>query len=131
MDVSYKLKQSTTPSTKMLQHISIKHQSLKIMISRLQTNGTNMSQRLQCTIKTTTSPSYTKLLIAVNRPDIVVINLVNSTRKQIDMTGPSDRNITLKEMEKKSKYKDLKLQMQRMWHMKIIVIPAVLVRLIQ
>ena len=67
----------------------------------------------------------------MNRPDIVVINLVNSTHKLIDMTVPSDRNIALKEMEKKSKYKDLKLEMQRMQHMKIIVIPVVLVYLVQ
>ena len=38
-------KKSTSPGTIMLQHISI-GTSVKIMISRLQTNGTNMSQRL-------------------------------------------------------------------------------------
>ena len=41
------------------------------------------------------------------------------------MTVPSDRNIALKEIEKKSKYKDLELEIQRMWHMKTIVIPVV------
>ena len=49
----------------------------------------------------------------------------NSTCKLIDMTVPSDRNIALKETEKKSKYKDLELEIQRMWHMKTIVIPVV------
>ena len=34
------------------------------------------------------------------------------------MTVPSDRNIALKETEKKCKYKDLELEIQRMWHMK-------------
>ena len=38
-------KKSTSPGTVMLQHISI-GTSVKIMTSRLQTNGTNMSQRL-------------------------------------------------------------------------------------
>ena len=38
-------KKSTSPGTIMLQHISI-GTSVQIMISRLQTNGTNMSQRL-------------------------------------------------------------------------------------
>ena len=47
------------------------------------------------------------------------------------MTVPSERNIALKEMEKKSKYKDLKLEMQRMQHMKTIVIPVVLVYLLK
>ena len=41
------------------------------------------------------------------------------------MTVPSDRNIALREVEKKSKYKDLELEIQRMWHMKTVVIPVV------
>ena len=41
------------------------------------------------------------------------------------MTVPPDRNIALKETEKKSKYKDLELEIQRMWHMKTVVIPVV------
>ena len=41
------------------------------------------------------------------------------------MTAPSDRNIALKEIKKESKYKDLELEIQRMWHMKTIVIPVV------
>ena len=45
--------------------------------------------------------------------------------KLIHMTVPSDRNIALKEIEKISKYKDLELEIQRMWHMKTIVIPVV------
>lgn len=49
----------------------------------------------------------------------------------IDMTVPSDRNITLKEIEKKSKYKDIELEIQRMWHMKILVTLWLLVRLVQ
>ena len=42
---------------------------------------------------------------------IIIKDSVNSTCKLIDMTVPSDRNITLKEIEKKSKYKDLELEM--------------------
>ena len=41
------------------------------------------------------------------------------------MTIPSGRNIALKETEKKSKYKDVELEIQRMWHMKTEVIPVV------
>ena len=47
------------------------------------------------------------------------------------MTVPSDKNIALKEIEKKSKYKDLELEIQRMLLVKTIVIPVVLVRLTQ
>ena len=48
--------------------------------------------------------------IKANRPDIIVKYSVNSTCKLIDMTVLSDRNIALKEIEKKSKYKDLELR---------------------
>ena len=41
------------------------------------------------------------------------------------MTNPKDRNIALKEMEKESKYKDLELEIDRMWHMKTEEIPVV------
>ena len=45
------------------------------------------------------------------------------------MTVPSDKNIALKEIEKKSKYKDLELEIQRMWHMKTVMIPVVVAAL--
>ena len=72
-------------------------------------------------------PVNTDRTITANRPDIIVKDSVNSTRKLIDMTVLSDRNIALKEIEKKSNYKDLELELeiQRMWHMKTVVIPVV------
>ena len=64
-------------------------------------------------------PVNTDRNITANRPDIIVKDSVNSTCKLIDMTIPSDGNIALKEIErKKSKYKDLELEIQRMWQMK-------------
>ena len=59
-------------------------------------------------------PANIDRTITVNRPDIIVKELVNSTCKPIDMTIPSDRNIALMEIEKKSKYKDLELEIQGM-----------------
>ena len=70
-------------------------------------------------------PVITDRTITANRPDIIVKDSVNSTCKLIDMTVPSDRNIALKDIEKKSKYKDLDLEIQRMWHRKTVVIPEV------
>ena len=70
-------------------------------------------------------PVNTERTITANRPDIVVQDSVNSTCKLIDITVPSDRNIALKEIEKKSKYKDLELEIQRMWHVKTVVINVV------
>ena len=70
-------------------------------------------------------PVNTDRTITANRPDIIIVkDSVNSTCKLIDMTVPSDRNIALKEIEKKSKYKDLELEIQRIWHMKTVLIPV-------
>ena len=44
----------------------------------------------------------------------------------IDMTMPSDRNLSLVEYEKVSKYKDLDIEIQKMWHLKATVIPLVI-----
>ena len=41
------------------------------------------------------------------------------------MTFPSDRNNALKEIEKRSNYKDLDLEILRMWEVKTEVIPVV------
>ena len=63
--------------------------------------------------------------ITANRPDIIVKDSVNSTCKLIDMLFHQIEHIALKETEKKSKYKDLELEIQGMWHMKTVVIPVV------
>ena len=68
---------------------------------------------------------HTDRTITAIRPHIIVKDLTNFTCKLIDMIIPSDRNIALKETEKKSKYKDLELEIQRMWHMKTEVVPVV------
>ena len=70
-------------------------------------------------------PVNTDWTLTVNGPEIVIEDSVNSTRKLIDMTAPSDRNIAPKKMEKKSKYKDLELEIQRMCSLKTGVIPVV------
>ena len=63
-------------------------------------------------------PVNTDRTITANRPKIVIKDSMNSTSKPIDMAVPSDRNIALREMEKKSKYQDLELEIQKMRHMK-------------
>ena len=49
---------------------------------------------------------------------------IGSGCEALTMTIPWDRNITLKKIEKESKYKDLELVMQRMWQRKTEVIPV-------
>jgi hypothetical protein len=43
----------------------------------------------------------------------------------IDVTIPSDRNLIQNESEKKLKYKNLSIEIQRMWNMKCFVIPVI------
>jgi hypothetical protein len=43
----------------------------------------------------------------------------------IDVAIPSDRNVIQKEFEKKLKYKNLSIEIQRMWNMKCFVIPVI------
>ena len=64
--------------------------------------------------------------LGANRRDIIIKDKVNSTCKLIDMTAPCDQNVSIKEMEKKSNYKDLEIEIQRMWKMKTEVIPIVI-----
>ena len=65
---------------------------------------------------------HTDRHVGANRPDIIIKDKVNSTCKLIDMTVPCDKNVSIKEMEKKSKYQDLEIEIQRMWKMKTKVI---------
>ena len=42
------------------------------------------------------------------------------------MTVPSEQNLTIKEVEKLSKYKDLEIGESRMWEMKTTTLPVVI-----
>ena len=44
----------------------------------------------------------------------------------IDATVPADKNISLKEFQKLSKYKDLEIEVIKMWKLKIKTIPVVI-----
>ena len=97
------------------------------MISRLQTNGTGISQRLCCTLKTTTSPlcrtgqSILIRLIAANRPDIIVKDLLNSSCKLWNQIETSH----WRKSKRKTSTKTLELEIERMWQMKTEVNPVV------
>ena len=70
-------------------------------------------------------PIHTDRTIKANRPDIVVKDLNKKKCTLIDMTVPADRNIAPKEFEKLSKYKDLEIEIQKMWHLDTSTIPVV------
>jgi len=44
----------------------------------------------------------------------------------IDVANPRDRNVIKKEAEKILKYKDLTIEIQRMWNVKTKVIPVII-----
>jgi hypothetical protein len=56
--------------------------------------------------------------INANRPDIVTKNDQIKICQLIDMSVLSDRNICLKNSEKKTKHKDLEIQISRMYKTK-------------
>jgi len=60
-------------------------------------------------------PAVTDGIILANRPDIVLLDKVENKCLLIDMAIPDDSNINTKETEKLSKYKDLEIEVSRMW----------------
>jgi hypothetical protein len=61
-----------------------------------------------------------------NKPDIVIRDYENGICMLIDIEIPRDRNVTQKESEKILKYKDLTIEIQRMWNVKTRVIPVII-----
>ena len=61
-------------------------------------------------------PINTDRAIQANRPDIVIKDHKSKTCLLIDMTISTDRNISVKELDKLSKYKDLQIEIEPMWH---------------
>ena len=71
-------------------------------------------------------PINTDKEIKANRPDIVIKDKSKSSCTLIDMAVPSERNVATKEVEKIAKYKDLEIEISKMWNMKTNVIPVVI-----
>ena len=57
-------------------------------------------------------PIHTDRTIQANRPDIVIKDKTNNTCLFIDMSIPSDRNVSAKVFEKLSKYKVLEIEVE-------------------
>ena len=60
----------------------------------------------------------TDITIQANRPEIVIKQKQNKTCQRIHMSVPSDSNISAKDFEKLSRYKDLEIKIAEMWKMK-------------
>jgi hypothetical protein len=64
--------------------------------------------------------------ILAKRPDIIIKSMKDKTCLLIDVVIPSDRNVIQKESENKLKYKNLSIEIQRIWNMKYFVIPIII-----
>ena len=69
---------------------------------------------------------HTDRAIKSNRPDIIVKDYDTDICYLIDMTNPSERNTAIQEIEKLSKYKDLEIEIVKMWHLKTVMVPVVI-----
>ena len=61
-----------------------------------------------------------------NKPDIIIRDDEKGTSMLIDVAISGDRNVIKKEAEKILKYKDLTIEIQRMWNVKANVIPVII-----
>ena len=66
------------------------------------------------------------LIISARRPDIVILDYTMRCGYLIDVSIPADVNIIEKENEKILKYQDLRIELQKLWNIKLKVIPIVL-----
>ena len=69
---------------------------------------------------------HTDRTIGANKPDIIIKDTTEKTCLLIDMCVPADTNVSLQEFDKLSKYKDLEIEIKKMWHLKPTVIPVVI-----
>jgi len=60
-----------------------------------------------------------------NKPDIIIRDNEKRTYMLIDVAIPGDRNVIKKETEKIFKYKNLTIEIQRMWNVNTRVIPVI------
>ena len=71
----------------------------------------------------------TNHLISTRRPDLIIINNNNKKKriyKIVDFGVPAARSIKSKESEKKDKYLDLARELEKLWNMKVTIIPIVI-----
>ena len=61
-----------------------------------------------------------------NKPDIIIRDNEKRTCILIDVAISADSNVIKKEAEKFLKYKDLTIEIQRMWNVKTTVIPVII-----
>ena len=64
--------------------------------------------------------------IVHRKPDIVVVNKKTNECQIIDVACPSDINLVGKKNEKLRNYKELRLEIARLWNKKTTIIPIII-----
>jgi len=70
--------------------------------------------------------THTHTEVTANRLDIIIKNNKEKTCSLMDVAIPADRNVVQKEAEKKLKYKNLCIEIQRMWNLKCTIVPVII-----
>ena len=65
-------------------------------------------------------------VIEARRPDLVVVDKKERSCKIIDFAVPRDSRIEEKEKDKIEKYQDLERELQKIWNVKVKIIPLVI-----
>jgi len=60
------------------------------------------------------------------KPDIIICDNAKGACMLIDVAISGDKNVIKKEVDKILKYKDFKIEIQRMWNVKTKVIPVII-----
>ena len=68
---------------------------------------------------------HTDRKIDANKPDITIKDHKNNVCLMVELMFPMDKNLSAGEFGKISKYKDLEIEIERMWHLKPKLIPVV------
>ena len=63
--------------------------------------------------------------IPVNRPALIILKKNEQNCLIVDLAVPDDVNVLKKETEKRLKYKDLQIEISRMWNVKTKVVAVV------
>ena len=69
---------------------------------------------------------HTDREVTANRPDIIIKNKKRETCTLIDVAIFADINVVQKKAEKNLKYKNLGIEIQRMWNLKCTIIPVII-----
>jgi len=84
------------------------------------------STSLQINNNNNNNNNNTDRTIPQNQPDIIIRDNEKGICMLIDVAIPGDRNVILKEADKILKYKDLTIEIQRMWNVQTKVIPVII-----